>query len=130
MFECDIPHQKRVPTLVGSPVVREPVAGVLNPHVNDANGVGVGAEVGANDGGMVPPPAITIESIEMSPVKDVVRLAVHFTDETPKGNARKACVHACVTDVCCCPVWFHCDVHTVPTQVCTVSVPMVAPNMW
>jgi hypothetical protein len=69
-------------------------------------------------------------SIAMSPVNDVVRLAIHRTPVVPGGSSREACVHALVIAVCCCPVWFHCWVHTVPTQVETVSVPIVAPYMW
>jgi hypothetical protein len=63
MLVCDMPHQNRVPRLVGSLVVNVPVAGVLNPQVNVVTGPG-GAGVGAAlvDPQMVNPGLVTLPS--------------------------------------------------------------------
>jgi hypothetical protein len=63
MFEWVIPHQNRVPSEVGSLVVKVPVAGVLNPHekvVTGAGGAGVGAAL--VDPQMVNPELVTLPS--------------------------------------------------------------------
>jgi hypothetical protein len=90
----------------------------------------VGAAVGAAVGGSDPPTVIKIVSIEMSPVYEVPRTAVHRTDVVPGASKRKAWVQALVSAACCGPVWVHWVVHTVPTQVCTLRDPVVAPAMW
>jgi hypothetical protein len=129
-FVWVIPHQYCV-----VPVA----AGVLNPQTNAPATVGasVGAAVGAGDGivgaivgGSDPPGMIEIVSIEMSPEVEVPRVAVHCTDVVPARSGRTARVQALVSAACCAPVWVHCVVHTVPTQVCTLRDPMVAPAMW
>jgi hypothetical protein len=58
-----MPHQNRVPSEVGSLVVKVPVAGVLNPQVNVVTGAG-GAGVGAalDDPQMVNPALATLPS--------------------------------------------------------------------
>jgi hypothetical protein len=63
MFECDMPHQNRVPRVVGSPVVKVPVAGVLKAHENVVTGAG-GGGVGAAvvDPQMMNPALLTLPS--------------------------------------------------------------------
>jgi hypothetical protein len=90
----------------------------------------VGAGVGGGVAGTDPPGIIKIVSIEMSPVNEVPRLAVHFTDVVPAASATKAWDQGLATAACCAPVRVHWVVHTVPTQVCAFRVPMVAPAMW
>jgi nitrate/nitrite transporter NarK len=88
-------------------------------------GLGVGAPVA----GTVVPWVMAIVSIEMSPVNEVVRLATHRADVVPGDNCTMARVQAPASEVCCWPVMFHCVTHTVPVQVWSERVPMVAPNM-
>jgi hypothetical protein len=91
-----MPHQNRTPAVVGTPGVKRPVAGVLNPHskrVPGGGGAGVGdevGEVGADVGGTDEPWLNKMVSIEMSPVNEVDLLAVHFTDVVPAGSSTKA----------------------------------------
>jgi hypothetical protein len=118
---------------VGDVVVGAVVGAAIGAVVGAAIGAAVGAvgdAVGADVGGRDVPGKIEIESIEMSPVNDVPRVAIHFTDVVPGASKRYARDQALVTAACCAPLCIHWVVHTVPTQVCTVRFPMVAPAMW
>jgi hypothetical protein len=90
------------------------VGAAIGAVVGAAIGAVVGAAVGAVGGGVgdivggsVPPGVIEIVSIEMSPVNDVPRVAIHFTDVVVAGSKMELRVQALVSAACCAPVCIH-----------------------